>query len=65
VRKRDVYARFGVPEYWIVDPDADRIEVYRHDGVAYAKPEILEPGEQLTTPALPGLSIDVAHLLRR
>ena len=28
VRKRRQYERFGVPEYWFVDLDADRIEVY-------------------------------------
>ena len=27
--KRDRYARFGVPEYWIVDADARKIEIYR------------------------------------
>ena len=47
VRKRELYARFGIPEYWIVFPDADRVEVYRLAGPAYAKPEVLEPGEQL------------------
>lgn len=65
VRKRDLYARYGVPEYWVVDPDADRVEVYRLAGERYAKPEILEPGETLTTAALPDLRIDVAELLRR
>lgn len=27
--KRERYAHFGVPEYWVVDADARHIEVYR------------------------------------
>ncbi|HEV3051620.1 MAG TPA: Uma2 family endonuclease [Longimicrobium sp.] len=27
--KRERYADFGVPEYWIIDPQAQRLEVYR------------------------------------
>ncbi len=65
VRKRDVYARFGVPEYWVVDPDADRIEVYRPRGRVYGKPEMLEPGEIITYDRLPGLEIDLARLFAR
>lgn len=65
VRKRDVYASFGVPEYWIVDPEADRVEIYRLDGDHYGKPEILEPGDMLTFPALPDLAISVTELLER
>lgn len=65
VRKRDLYERFGVSEYWIVDPDADRIEVYRPAAGRYGKPEILEPGETLTFDGLPGLSIDLARLFAR
>ena len=60
VRKRDLYARYGVPEYWIADPDADRIEVYRLADGAYGKPEIFEPGDTLTFEPIPGLAIDVA-----
>jgi Uma2 family endonuclease len=66
-RKRDLYARAGIPEYWIVDPDGDRVEVYRLPGRArrYPKPEILEPGDSLTSGHLPALVIDVAGLLAR
>jgi Uma2 family endonuclease len=65
VRKRDLYERFGVPEYWIVDPEADRVEVYRLTGDGYAKPEILEPDETLTYDGLPGLEIDLTQLFAR
>lgn len=31
-RKKDVYARCGVREYWLVDPSGRSLEVYRLDG---------------------------------
>lgn len=62
VRKRDLYASFGVPEYWIVDPQSDRVEVYRHDGNGYGKPEILEPGDVLTYEKLPGMQVNLTEL---
>ncbi len=63
VRKRDLYERFGVPEYWYVDLDADRVEVYRLDHDRYDMPIILGPADTLTSPHLPGLSIAVAEVL--
>ncbi|MHB8510592.1 MAG: Uma2 family endonuclease [Actinomycetota bacterium] len=65
VRKRDLYERFGVAEYWIVDPEADRIEILRRDKDGFGKPIIVEPGETLTTPLIPGLSIDVSTIFAR
>ncbi len=65
VRKRDLYARHGVPEYWVVDPDADRVEAYRLGGSSYPKPSIVEPGETLACASLPQLVVDVAALLVR
>src|SRR4051794_780401 len=34
-RKRDLYARYGVPYYWIVDADAQAIEMYRLTAATY------------------------------
>jgi Uma2 family endonuclease len=65
VRKRDLYERFDVPEYWVVDPEADRVEVYRLTEDGYGKPKILEPGETLRYEGLPGFAIDLAQLFAR
>ena len=63
VRKRELYARFRIAEYWVVHPDADRVEVFRLVGTAYGKPEVLEPGESLSTHLITGLTIDIGALL--
>jgi Uma2 family endonuclease len=65
VVKRDLYERFGVPEYWIVDGEADRVEVYRNVDGRYGKPQILESGDILTLESLPGFAIEVTTLLAR
>ena len=53
-RKRELYERFGVPEYWFVDLDADRVEVYRLEGDRYPAPTLLTPGEPLGVAAPAG-----------
>lgn len=63
IRKHDLYERFGVPEYWYVDLDADRIEVYRLQSGGYPAPLLLGRGESLASPQLPGLSASVDDLL--
>lgn len=63
VRKRALYARFGVVEYWLVDPDGERVEVYRLDGDTYPTPTLLEAGTTLATDLLAGLTIAVTDLL--
>jgi len=63
VRKRKLYARFAVPEYWLVDPDGERVEVYRLAVEDYPTPTLLEAGARLTSDVLPGLTLNVAGLL--
>lgn len=65
VRKRQIYARFGVPQYWIADPDSDRIEIHRLADGEYGKPEILELGDTLTYPPLSGFQLSLSDLFAR
>jgi Uma2 family endonuclease len=64
--KRRLYERMGVTEYWIVDPDVDRIRVHRRDGDTFSRAMELsrEHGDLLSTPLLPGLEMSLARIFR-
>jgi Uma2 family endonuclease len=69
VRKRDLYSRHGIGEYWVVDPDADRVEVSRltaggGETHTYPKPELFEVGERVSPGCLPALFIELDQLFR-
>lgn len=64
--KLERYQHYGVPEYWIVDPEARAIEVWRLTEAA-ARPEVVRAGEVLRWQALrdgPALELEVAEVLR-
>jgi Uma2 family endonuclease len=63
IRKRDLYERFGVPEYWFVDLDADRLEVYRLAEGRYGGPALFARGGSIETPLAPGLTLVVDDVL--
>ncbi len=64
--KMETYARHGVPEYWIADPEKEQFEVYRLDrkAVAYRLGGIYRRGDKVTTTLLPGLEVNVAGIFR-
>ena len=63
-RKLQLYERFGVPYYWIVDPNARAIDVYQAVSKRYGSPDH-HVGDDLTDlPPFPGLRIDAAALWR-
>lgn len=60
VRKRALYARGGVREYWIVSPEAGTIEVLALDGDLY-RVHLRAGGEELvTSTVLPSVSFPAA-----
>jgi Uma2 family endonuclease len=69
-RRRDektklrLYERFGVQEYWVVDPDLDVIKVYRLVEGRYQRTAelTLAAHDVLSTPLLPGLELSLADI---
>ncbi len=66
VRKRKLYARHGVPEYWVVDPELETVKVYREpeDGYDRVAEHTAEDEDTLTTPLLSGWDLALTHLFR-
>jgi len=61
-RKMEVFARFGVPEYWIVDPIKNTLEVYELSGAEYHLAGTYDDRQRVGSPTLPALSFDTHRL---
>jgi Uma2 family endonuclease len=62
VRKRELYERFEVPEYWYVDIEVDLIQVYRL-AEGYGTARVLGRGDSAESVAVAGFSVSVDDLL--
>ena len=62
--KRDLYARHGVKEYWVVDPDARRVWVMALGNEGFDEVGSYSAGDVLTSPTLEGLTIDLDDIFR-
>ena len=60
--KRELYARHGVREYWLVDPDLETIEVLTPENGGFIRYVLYNRRETLTSPLLPGLAVDLAAI---
>ncbi|MCY4415979.1 MAG: Uma2 family endonuclease [Chloroflexi bacterium] len=63
VDKRRLYEVAGVPEYWLLDGDADNlIQLALDDNGVYQERAVLAAADTLTTPLFPSLSLPLEQL---
>lgn len=63
VEKFDEYAAFGVPYYWLVDPELRSVEIFERDPAGrYARLIGRSSGSIEEVPGCPGLSLDIDQL---
>jgi Uma2 family endonuclease len=67
VTKKDEYARAGIPEYWIVDPEEGTITVLvaKPGRKTYIEHGTFAKGTRATSIILPGFSVDVMETFAR
>jgi Uma2 family endonuclease len=58
------YAALGIRHYWLVDPEASRIECYRTEAGAYALVVQAQGEAALSHPDWTGLTLSLADLWR-
>jgi Uma2 family endonuclease len=59
VEKVADYAEAGIPEYWIVNPDAQAISVLKLEGDAYATHGVFWRGQRAASALLEGFAVSV------
>lgn len=57
-----LYAKYGVREYWIVDPSAQSIEIFKASPDGFDLVRAFTPGVSLTSTILPELAIDLTKV---
>jgi Uma2 family endonuclease len=63
-RKYALYERYGVREYWLIDPDGEYIEVYRREDDRFVRFGLFVEGETFPFGLLPDVTISVAALFQ-
>jgi len=60
--KLQLYARFGVPHYWVADTDERTVRRFELRAGQYVEQPVLQAGDVLTCSLFPGIQADVAWL---
>jgi Uma2 family endonuclease len=64
IQKKALYEQFGLPEYWIVDPDSRTIEIFTLANGGYQLHAKGSDAERVKSKLLPGFQVSFAELNR-
>ena len=59
--KRQTYERAGVPEYWLVDPNQETVEVFALENDAYISQGVFKGEQTISSRIVPDLTVHVAR----
>lgn len=57
--KFDLYQKYGVREYWMMDPEEEYIEVYRHENGFFVRQGVYGPDESFESAVLGGKTVEL------
>lgn len=60
--KFEIYERYGIFEYWMIDPEEQYIEVYRRENEHFVRQGIYAPEETFTSTVLNSTEISVNEI---
>ena len=63
--KRQLYAKYGVEEYWVVDVENRSVLIHRLVGQTLEEVEIVKDENAVTSPLLPALGLSVSSIFGR
>jgi Uma2 family endonuclease len=62
VKKKKLYAQFGVKEYWIIDPEEKTVEIYTRKDISFTLIKRFSEKNTLESPLFPGLKIKLLQV---
>ncbi len=62
VEKKEIYEKFGVKEYWLVDPGKHRVEIYFNEDGKFKLEQRIEKSGQIKSKVLEGFTISLEKL---
>lgn len=62
--KRRLYGKYGVQEYWIVDPENRSVTIFYLSSNTLAQIRIAKNDDEITSPLLPGFTVQVSSIFK-
>ncbi len=62
--KLTIYEKYGVREYWIVNPERKTVQVFHHNGTDYDKPDYYKGDETIVSRVLEGFEVALVDIFK-